>query len=377
MQPSGRSALLCSRLLIHHTQNQAGRDLSKTLVASHLSFAYMTSEDRSILNSGYPPEPFVSAAAVRKMPVDYNTWVSWLKDMVISDYISRGDRGELISRVLLTIARDLAWRDDEMKRIQDKKHRSARKLTLDSVLPGHEPVSVCDFLKYFVGEIAWENVAKAKPINIASDESQTLKDFLGERAVVDFTCFGIAMDDSPFKYEGMVKALCQGAAVVCKPNQRSYDSVIIFVRDRTKGFTEDNLGLILVQDKNTVTRRNPVLDPTKLPCSDKFPIISILHQPSQPRRVTTGTAPERRSSSLPVQPIYEIQMDGTELLKDPHLHELLMADDPLERHREGSCLANDSRAIIQHNRYYTVSDNSPHNAFDTNIRYPLKPIGKK
>jgi len=149
MQPSGRSALLCSRLLIHHTQNQAGRDLSKTLVASHLSFAYMTSEDRSILNSGYPPEPFVSAAAVRKMPVDYNTWVSWLKDMVISDYISRGDRGELISRVLLTIARDLAWRDDEMKWIQDKKHRSTWKLTLESVLPGHEPVSVCNFLKYY------------------------------------------------------------------------------------------------------------------------------------------------------------------------------------------------------------------------------------
>jgi len=301
------------------------------------------------------------------MPADYNKWVSWLKDMVFSDYVSRGDRGELISRVLLTIARDLAWRD-KMERISAKKRRQAVNYTLESVLPGHEPVSVCDFLKYFVGKKEWETVANTKPMNIASNDSQTLKDFLGERAVVDFTCFGMAKDDSAFGYEGMMRALCQGAAVVCKPYQRSYDSLIVFVINHTKPLTEDNLGLILVQDKNTITRRNPVLDPTKLPCGNKFPIISILHQPAQRRRVTMAGAPTR-SSSVPLQPIYQIYVDGTELLKEADLNELLMADDPLERHREGSVLAKDSRAIIEHNRYYPVSSDPLPDAFDKNIQY--------
>ena len=41
MNASGRNALLCCRLLIHHTQNQAGQDLSKTLVASHFGTAFI------------------------------------------------------------------------------------------------------------------------------------------------------------------------------------------------------------------------------------------------------------------------------------------------------------------------------------------------
>jgi hypothetical protein len=215
MTASGRSALLCCRLLIHHTQTQAGRDLSKTLVASHLGTAFIPSPDRLILHVGYPPEPFVSAAAVRKMPPDPKTWVSWLKDMVASDYISRGDRGELISRVLLTIARDRAWADERERTLAKKRHHAVN-YTLELVLLGHEPVLVCDFLKYFVREKAWEVVANAKPMNIASDDLQTLKDFLGKRAVVDFTCFGVAKDESMFEYKDMLRVLCQGAAVVCK-----------------------------------------------------------------------------------------------------------------------------------------------------------------
>ena len=132
------------------------------------------------------------------MPRDYKKWVSWLKDMVASDYISRGDRGELISRVLLTIACGLAW-GEETEKTSAKKRRQAVNYTLESVLPGHEPVRVRTFLKYFVGEKEWDAVANAKPMNMASDDSQTLKDFLGERAVVDFTCFGMAKDESMFE----------------------------------------------------------------------------------------------------------------------------------------------------------------------------------
>jgi hypothetical protein len=363
----GRRALISCRLLIHHTENQAGRQLTKELVASHMSFAYMSSKDRSILRAGYPPEPFLSAAAVRRMPSNYKTWVLWLKEMIVSDYVSKGDRGELISRVLLTIARDLAHKE-EMDRIKANEGSPRPPLGLNSCLTGHEPVRVCDFLKYFVGENEWDRVANAKPTNIAKEDGQTLQDFLGELAVVDFTCFGVAKDDSAFTYQGMVQALCQGASLVCATNQRTYDHVVIFLRNRDRGFTLDNMGLLLVQDKNTMARRNPVLDPSKLPCGNMVPIISVLHQPSQPRLVTIKSAPEVMHHSA-VNPLYEIQVDGTELLDNSDLHELLMADDPLESHRKGSVLALRSQRIVEHNRYYTVSSQQPPDSFDVNLKY--------
>jgi hypothetical protein len=333
-----------------------------------MSFAYMSSKDRSILQAGYPPEPFLSAAAARRMPSNYQTWVSWLKEMIVSDYVSKGDRGELISRVLLTIARDLAHKE-EMNRINANERRP-KPLGLNSSLPGHESVRVCDFLKYFIGENEWDRVANAKPTNIASENGETLGDFLGERAVVDFTCFGVAKDDSAFTYQGMVQALCQGASLVCAMNQRTYDHVVIFLRDRDRGFTFDNMGLLLVQDKNTIARQNPVLDPSKLPCGNMVPIISVLHQPSQPRLVTIKSAPEVMHHSA-VNPLYEIQVDGTELLDNSDLHELLMADDPLESHRKGSVLARRSQSIVKHNRYYTVSSQQPLDSFDVHIKYPI------
>jgi hypothetical protein len=206
---SGQRALLFSRLLIHKTQNEAGRSLSKELVASHMGFAYMANVDWSILYSGYPPEPFVSAAAVRRMPSDHNTWVSWLKKMIVNDYVSRGDRGELVSRVLLTIARDLARKEGE-ERIAARNQGQDLSPTPESELPGHEPVRVCDFLKNFVGEDNWDIVANSKPNNMSSEhpDSKTLKAFLGDRAVIDFSCFGIAKDISVFTYEGMVMSGC-------------------------------------------------------------------------------------------------------------------------------------------------------------------------
>jgi hypothetical protein len=176
----GQSALLSVRLLIHRTKNQAGRKLTESLIKSHMATVFMINGNRSLLLAGYPPEPFLAAAAVRTMPPDYNTWVSCLKTMIANDYVSRGDRGELISRVLLTIAHDLA-RQDEMNRIDPAETLDP---TLESVLPRHEPVLVCDFLRHFVGERERETVANARPFNMAADdpESRTLKDFLGEYA---------------------------------------------------------------------------------------------------------------------------------------------------------------------------------------------------
>jgi hypothetical protein len=364
MKECGRYALLSCRLLIHKTQNQAGQYLSKALVASGMSIALIPSPSRFILHAGYPPEPFLSAAAVRRMP-KAEEWVRWLRDMIVADYVSRGDRGELISRVLLTMARDLAHKE-EMERIQTRESQEPD-LTSDSILPGHEPVPLCDFLRHFVGHEEWDVVADARPVNMCKDDinSKTLKDFLGERAVVDFTCFGVAQDDHAFTYEGMVIALCQGAAIVCRPNEKIYDSLIIFLLDRNKGFAEDNLGLILVQDKNRKTRANPVLDPTKLPCGTKFPIISILHQPAQQppggeRRVMAEPPKTKQSARLHkgddsrVPPIYKMSVYGSRLIEDEILRELLNADDPLQCHRAGSALATDAQAIVEHNRFYAV-----------------------
>jgi hypothetical protein len=101
---------------------------------------------------------------------------------------SQGECGELIFYALLTIACDHTY-GEEMEHI-----KACYKLTLDSVLLGHEPVLICAFLKHFVGEQEWDIVANAKPINIYSDNAnlKTVKDFLGEQAMVDFTCFMVA-----------------------------------------------------------------------------------------------------------------------------------------------------------------------------------------
>jgi hypothetical protein len=46
-----------------------------------------------------------------------------------------------------------------------------------------------------------------------------------------------------------------------------------------------------------------------------------------------------------------------------------MADSPLVSHRRGSELAVKSHSIVEHNRYYTVSEELLMDAFDQNIKY--------
>jgi hypothetical protein len=161
----------------------------------------------------------------------------------------------------------------------------------------------------------------------------------------------------------MVRALCQGAAVVCKPYQRDDDSIIVFLLDRDKGFTKGNLGRILVQDKN------PVLAPAKLPGGNVFPTISFLHQPAQSRHIVAREPPKKKKATATPPPIYAIDVEGTHLLSNEDVQELLMADSPLVSHRRGSELAAKSHSIVEHNRYYTVSEEPPMDAFDQNITY--------
>ena len=337
----GKYAMLSCRLLIHFNQNDGSHLLSQTLVDSHMCFVYLFSEDRSNFLVRYPPEPFISAAAARMMS-SRDEWKGWFRSMIAQNFIARDDRSALVSRVLLTMARDAAY---AAERISTKDQFD---LEPSDVLPGHEPVPLKAFLKAFLGMNHWNRVRQANPVNFSG--GKPLDEFLDDAAVIDFTSFGICNSDKIFTYRGMIEALIQGVAIVCPPGQCWYDCVIVFLRDKNKSFLASNLGLIVLQDKKTT--------PIELPCGTKYPVISILHHPTaeQSRIEIEERQPDTDSLFMEGEPLYRIAVDGTPLVDRETCQEWWTGDDPVRCHRAGSGIAEAAQAIYRQNRYDAVAD---------------------
>lgn len=131
-------------------------------VASHLRICFSTTEDRMWTFTGYPSEPLLSCVAailLHKTPDSLANVLRVLKEKVDGGMVEIGQSGELASRLLLLLAKDLFVRKHSSRGvIQDLIHGGSE----DAELLDCQKVSVIDFLEYLFGKTFWSELAEAK-----------------------------------------------------------------------------------------------------------------------------------------------------------------------------------------------------------------------
>ncbi|KAG0700650.1 hypothetical protein DFH29DRAFT_930758 [Suillus ampliporus] len=136
-------------------------------VASHLRICFSTTEDRAWTFTGYPSEPLLSCVAallLHKSPTCLTDALRVLKKKVDGGMVELGQSGELTSRLLLLLAKDMCIRKylskDGPQYIRDLHH--VVKGSQDAELIDCQKVSIIHFLKYLFGEDFWSTVGEAK-----------------------------------------------------------------------------------------------------------------------------------------------------------------------------------------------------------------------
>ncbi|QRV80268.1 hypothetical protein RhiJN_08283 [Ceratobasidium sp. AG-Ba] len=121
-------------------------------IGSHLRYCFDTSADRTWQRSGYPSEPLLSCAVTKmiygKDKPETGQWIENLSPMlaillnaIVDQMVEPGQKGELISRLIYLIAKDLAVREEHI----------GGSLDLDSELLDCRPLAVADYLAFLFG----------------------------------------------------------------------------------------------------------------------------------------------------------------------------------------------------------------------------------
>ncbi|CUA67106.1 hypothetical protein RSOLAG22IIIB_13255 [Rhizoctonia solani] len=190
------------------------------LVESHLRVVYSIPKHREYLHTGTPSEPVLAEAAAQYLVHDKCEGIGiegprWLSYALQKGLLAREERGELVGRLLVTIAHDMAL--DNYYRARGPKPPSDQPQF-------HRPIPVIDFLCALFNTDHHEKIRSARSITGRSD-IPTLRDaFSG--SYVFFSHFALAKDSEMLSTFGLATALVRGMAIQAKDNQRSIDAVI-------------------------------------------------------------------------------------------------------------------------------------------------------
>ncbi|KAG6862616.1 hypothetical protein C0993_002360, partial [Termitomyces sp. T159_Od127] len=199
--------------------------LEGLLVASSMRTVFSVPQHRQYLRGGYPSEPFLGEAAARAIykhcrmkalgsansikreDVDVEKIVATYKDEIpsavsawfIQGLIDKGNRGELVARMLCTLAHDISI----------LKTPSSVDVNIDDSLSFSRMIPVVDFLSALIAGEYIEKVLNARPSNLSG---KTLKEAF-EHSFVHFTQFVKADDKSTITDEGVYLLFSRGAAI--------------------------------------------------------------------------------------------------------------------------------------------------------------------
>ncbi|KAJ8518008.1 hypothetical protein ONZ45_g4865 [Pleurotus djamor] len=292
-----------------------------------------------------------SATSIENAPF----WLQDLNRALVEKRLCRGDRGELTSRVTYTVARDRAY-------LKVYGSLPTPDPELDGVLPGHEPVPLLIFLEFLFGD-SWSTIKTATPCNLK--DGQSLEAYFS-KAVVDFTTFTITDDDDIFTLDGMISALRQGCAVVCKHGQETYDHVIVIVLDPEKDIGPDNIAILGDQTKNRAIATKLVISLGVVQAD--VPVITIINQHGHGHAASFASkSPTSKSPRFPPpKPHYQLYLRNCKLIPKIILQSLLEFDSPFYSYKKAlsedgtSSLGNYVSVRVDKlasNRYYGVSSN--------------------
>lgn len=300
----GNLAALSLRLLLEfEPRREISVDAESRLVEGHMRIVYSLPQHREYLCSGAPSEPILAEAAARVMESIESVPDAVLK-LVQKGLISKGERGELVARLLLILAHDRAARKAGtiMSPNASRTPCSTRTNFMYSV-----PILLVDFLRELVGEVHLLEILKSTPYNIPNGVK--FEDAFRD-AKVHFTHFAKAVDTSIVSDVAAWIAMSRGMAWQCFNRQAAIDILIpVLLWDEKLG--RWSMTAVFIQIKNSSRHQSAHIDAEKLRFftngtekANKRPYVSIaleFNVQSPPTRYQTSV-PSKANDAIPYTP---------------------------------------------------------------------------
>ena len=293
----GELAALGTRLMLEFEPLRESADREARLMEGHMRIAYSVPKHRHYLRGGAPSEPVLAEAAARimsDMPMLLATLANYLKN----DLISKGERGELVTRLLLTLAHDKCVQFD---------HKKAHEAQYS------KPIPLFRFLEALVGPDHMKRILVSKPDNM--DNGATFEEAFKD-AKVNFTHFVKGGDATVITDKAAWMALSRCMAFQCANGQWMIDLYIPILLWDEK-LSRYVVSGIFIQIKNRLKKQPVEIDATQFnffsdpPAAHpdftryyKRPYITIIMdlgvQPGSPNGLPTNNEPTENEPSTPI-----------------------------------------------------------------------------
>jgi hypothetical protein len=206
------------------------------MIAGHLRVANVIPAHREYVISWTPWEPIIAEAAAQVLR--RQNMVTLLAQNVREGLIDKGQRGELVARLLLTLAHDLALED---MRIPHKPNQCQVEQLYSS------PIPVITFFRALLTQQYVDSLLSRHPDN--NPDGPTFEEAFVD-AYVMFTHFGKATDDWCMSHAFMFMALCRNMAISCRERMEFADLCIPIHFGRKTPLSRQTTSSILVSIKD-------------------------------------------------------------------------------------------------------------------------------
>ncbi|KAH8109129.1 hypothetical protein DFH11DRAFT_1515959, partial [Phellopilus nigrolimitatus] len=251
MTDDAKLAVLAVRVLLNfNTSRSKTQARIVKLVQSHMAIAFSIPQHCETIRTGYPSEPILAEAAARQMRIlrsrgGSNSPSRLLQKFLDTGVIDKGERGELVARLIFTLAYDdaaEAYERDTSENLNKPVDESSKYPFYSRGVP----------LKYFIralfGDEHAEHIFKSHPDNVKN--GQTFEEAF-DKAWVRFTHFQRAGDSSVISTEAAWAAAARAMAFQCSSGQALLNMFIPIILWDAE-LREEIMSGILIQIKDRV-----------------------------------------------------------------------------------------------------------------------------
>ncbi|CAE6420243.1 unnamed protein product [Rhizoctonia solani] len=240
------------------------------LVESHMRVAFSIPRHRGYMHTGAPSEPVLAEAAGRYLSSNPLRGImiegpKRLSQALETGLLARRERGELVARLLVTVAHDIALRDASSGPLGAIANRPLY----------HRPISVISFLCALFHEDHHQEILDSKCLT-RRPEIESLGEAF-RNSFVSFSHFALAGDSKMLSARALATALLRGAALQAKEGQESIDAVIpIHMGSLVDPVSAKTTSAINLQIKNRQGLSHCKIDRSITVPNVKMPVISII-----------------------------------------------------------------------------------------------------
>ncbi|TDL22696.1 hypothetical protein BD410DRAFT_897943 [Rickenella mellea] len=237
-----RTAALGIRLLLEfEPTNEQAHAMQGRMVRANMRMVHAIPSQLDYYISGTPSEPLLAEAAAQNLKDP--SGISWqLLQLIKRGLLSEEDRSELVTRVLLTEAHDLA--------LKDMGHRSWS-------VSYSVPIPVVTFLKALFSERYIELVLDCRPDDDPNGEP--LQEAF-KNSFIHFTHFGRGEGAGCVSDLMASMGLYRGMAFACRKNSGLCDILLPILVDGKRPISQENSTIGLISLKDTFAKKSANMD---------------------------------------------------------------------------------------------------------------------